>query len=89
MKREALNTAESTINNDILFPLVDEMLKMRKDGAEKVNKMFGTDISVELNSSWSDNKKEEEKAIEEEDPEESESQDDKTENPEEEPEEKE
>lgn len=89
MKREALNTAESSINNDILFPLVDEMLKMRKDGAEKVNKMFGTDISVELNSSWSDNKKEEEKAIEEEDPEESESQDDKTENPEEEPEEKE
>lgn len=63
MKREALNTAESTINEDILFPLVDEMLKMRKDGAEKVNEMFGTDISVELASSWEDNKLEEEQAV--------------------------
>lgn len=68
MKREALNTAESTINNDILFPLVDEMLKMRKHGAEKVNEMFETDISVELNSSWSDNKEEEKQVLD--DPEE-------------------
>lgn len=66
MKREALNSAESSINNDILFPLVDEMLKMRKIGADKVNEMFGTDISVELNSSWQDNKKEEMVMIEQE-----------------------
>lgn len=72
MKREALNTAESTINNDILFPLVDEMLKMRKKGADAVNEMFGTDISVELYSSWEDNKKEESVMINEDMPEESE-----------------
>lgn len=63
MKREALNSAESSINDDILFPLVDIMLKFRKEGAEAVNKMFGTHISVELNSSWRDNKREEEAEI--------------------------
>lgn len=59
MKREALNSAESTINDDILFPLVDQMLKERQEGAKKVNDMFGTDISVNLASSWEDNKEEE------------------------------
>lgn len=64
MKREALNSAESSINDDILFPLVDEMLKQRQAGAERINKMFGTSISVELSSSWEDNQKEEEAEIE-------------------------
>lgn len=64
MKREALNSAESSINDDILFPLVDEMLRQREEGAEKINAMFGTNISVALASSWSDNKKEEEAEIE-------------------------
>lgn len=63
MKREALNSAESSINDDILFPLVDEMLRARKEGAEKINSMYGTDISVELASSWKDNKEEEEAEI--------------------------
>lgn len=64
MKREALNSAESSINDDILFPLVDEMLRQRQEGAKKINSMFGTNISVSLASSWSDNKKEEEAEIE-------------------------
>ena len=64
MKREALNSAESTINNDILFPLIDEMLKQRQMACEQINALFGTDISVELNSSWEDNKKEEQAEIE-------------------------
>lgn len=63
MKREALNSAESSINDDILFPLVDELLKARQEGAAAINAMFGTDISVELASSWSDNKAEEEAEI--------------------------
>lgn len=69
MKREALNSAESSINDDILFPLVDEMLRERQDGARKINEMFGTDISVELASSWMDNKKEETAEIKAIDPE--------------------
>jgi hypothetical protein len=52
MKREAINEAEGSMNEDSLAPLVDNMLRERKEGVERVNKMFGTNISVELNSSW-------------------------------------
>lgn len=55
MKRESLNSSESQLNNDALLPLIDDMLNCRKLFAEKVNNMFGTDISVEFNSSWEDN----------------------------------
>lgn len=58
MKRESLNSAESALNNDILLPLVDDMLEHRKEGAEKVNAMFGTNITVEFASSWEDNEQE-------------------------------
>lgn len=58
MKREALNSSETVIDNDILLPLIDDMLKCRKAGAEKVNAMYGTDIRVELASSWEDNQEE-------------------------------
>lgn len=58
MKRESLNSAESQLNNDALLPLVDDMLAMRKIGAEKVNAMFGTSITVSLASSWEDNQEE-------------------------------
>lgn len=52
MKREAINSNESQLNDDMLFPTVDDMLEHRKEGVEKVNEMYGTSISVELNSSW-------------------------------------
>lgn len=58
MKREALNSAESAINNDILLPLVDNMLECRREALDKVNNMFGTEITVKLSSSWEDNEKE-------------------------------
>ena len=58
MKREALNSSETVIDNDILLPLIDDMLKCRKAGAEKVNAMYDTDIRVELASSWEDNQEE-------------------------------
>lgn len=58
MKRESLNTSESQMNNDALLPLVDNMLKCRQLAIEKVNKMFGTEISVSLASSWEDNEQE-------------------------------
>ena len=58
MKRESLNSSESQMNNDALLPLVDDMFKCRKLAVEKVNEMFGTEISVELSSSWEDNKQE-------------------------------
>lgn len=52
MKREAINSNESQLNDDMLFPTVDDMLELRKEGIEKVNEMYGTNITVELNSSW-------------------------------------
>ena len=56
MKRESINSGESQLNNDALYPLIDDMLNSRKQAVDKVNKMFNTDISVELSSSWKDNK---------------------------------
>lgn len=52
MKRESINESESSMNEDALEPLVDNMLRERKEGVERVNAMFGTNISVDLNSSW-------------------------------------
>lgn len=58
MKREALGAGESGLNADILFPLVDDMLANRQECLDEVNKMFGTNITVEFNSTWFDNKRE-------------------------------
>ena len=63
MKREAINSAESTLNEDILYPAVDVMLQCRKKAVEKINKMFGTNITVELNSVWKQNKIQEDLAL--------------------------
>ena len=63
MKREALNSAESTLNDDILHPTIDVMLQCRKKAVEKINKMFGTNITVELNSVWEQNKIKEDIAL--------------------------
>lgn len=52
MKRESLTTTEAQMNFDALIPLVDDMLESRRETLEKVNKMFGLNISVELSSSW-------------------------------------
>lgn len=64
MKRESINSNESQLNDDMLHPLIDEMLKCRKEALEKVNDMFGTSISVELASAWKDNETENELAME-------------------------
>ena len=52
MKRESLNGEEVGLNEESLKPLVDNMLSHRQKGVEMVNKMFGTNISVEYKSSW-------------------------------------
>ena len=52
MKRERLTKGEVEANTGNLYPLVDNMLDTRRMFIDKVNKMFGTDIAVEFNSSW-------------------------------------
>jgi hypothetical protein len=58
MKREAINSNESQLNDDALHPFIDTMLECRKEAAEQMNKMFGTNITVEFNSAWEENEKE-------------------------------
>ena len=64
MKRESINSNESQLNDDMLHPLIDDMLKMRREALEQVNEMFGTNITVEFDSAWKDNEIENEVAIE-------------------------
>ena len=52
MKRESINDSEAGMNEESLKPFVDDMLQNRKDALEKVNKQFGTNITVEFSSSW-------------------------------------
>lgn len=58
MKRETITSNENILNVDGLLPLVDDMLECRQEDVEKINKMFGTKITVELNSSWKKIRKE-------------------------------
>lgn len=64
MKRESINSNESQLNDDMLHPLIDDMLARRKEALEEVNKMFGTNITVEFNGAWLTNEKEEELTLE-------------------------
>ena len=58
MKRETITANENILNVDGLLPLCDDMLKCRKLGAEQVNKMFGTNWTVEFSSAWKKLRKE-------------------------------
>lgn len=52
MKREYLNQAETSYNLDSSVPTIDEMENMRKDFVERINKKYGTNITVERDSAW-------------------------------------
>lgn len=56
MKREAIGKGESTLDEDALLPLCDNMLITRREDLAKVNEMFGTSIEVEFSSSWLENR---------------------------------
>lgn len=64
MKRESINEAEAALNEDILRPTIDTMLECRQIGVDKINRMYGTNISVELNGVWETNRKQDDLAIE-------------------------
>ena len=51
-KKAQVTEEEIEVNNQLLVISVDDMLKARKEGLEKVNKMFGTKISVKLNPKY-------------------------------------
>lgn len=55
MKREALSGDEIAMNDDALMPLIDNMLKMRREFVGEINNMFGTNIEVDYGSTWHSN----------------------------------
>lgn len=55
MKREAIGKGESTLDQDALLPLCENMLKCRREDLAKVNSMYGTEITVDFSSSWKEN----------------------------------
>lgn len=63
MKREAINEAEATLNEEILFPTIDMLLECRRNALEKVNAMYGTNITVDFDSIWKRNMEQEELSL--------------------------
>ena len=64
MKRESISKAEGDLRDDIIQPLINNMLKERQEAAELINKMFGTEITVELDGPWKRNEEERELEVE-------------------------
>lgn len=60
MKREAIGRNESAMDRDTLVPLCEEMLRCRQEDVSRLNEMYGTDISVDFDSAWLQNMKENE-----------------------------
>ena len=60
MKREAIGRNESAMDRDTLVPLCEEMLRCRQEDVSRLNDMYGTNISVDFDSAWLQNVKENE-----------------------------
>ena len=54
MKRERLIKPEVEMNTSSIYPLVDNMLECRQKAVDKINKKYGTSITVEFASSWAE-----------------------------------
>ena len=52
MKRERISNSEVDQNSPALIPLIQDMLNNRKECIDDVNKLFGLNITVELDSIW-------------------------------------
>lgn len=60
MKREAIGRNESAMDRDTLVPLCEEMLRCRQEDVSRLNEMYGTEISVDFDSAWLQNVRENE-----------------------------
>lgn len=53
MKRENIGKSEATLmNEDVILPLIDQMLEMRQKFCIEANKLFNLNMSVDLSSAW-------------------------------------
>lgn len=62
-KREYIGQQESALNDDFLLPLVDDMIKSRKEAIDRINEKYGTSISIDYASAWAVTHAENEKQI--------------------------
>ena len=72
MKRESLNSSETDVNEPSLKPLVYDMLENRRNFCERVNALYGLNISVDLSNAWNSIDEPEEETEESEETEETE-----------------
>ena len=63
MKREAIGKGESTLDQDAIIPLADNMLLCRQEDMKRVNELYGTDITVSFSSAWLENQIETESTL--------------------------
>ena len=52
MKRERLNTQEVSVNQNVAYPLISNMLLNRQKFVYKLNELFGLDITVDYSDLW-------------------------------------
>lgn len=55
MKRESIAKSESSLNEDSMLPLCQNMLMCRQEDVKVINEMFGLDIKVSFDSAWLQN----------------------------------
>lgn len=63
-KREAIGSNESALNEDYLNTLIYDMLKTQREAFEEINKMYGLEMTIELDGAWENNAREEEALLE-------------------------
>lgn len=49
LKREQLNSSEIDVNREVLRLNIEDMLKCRENGVERINELYGLDLRVHLN----------------------------------------
>ena len=64
MKRESISKAEGDLGDDVIQPLINNMLECRQKACDEINEMFGTNITVELAGPWKRNEDERDLIIE-------------------------
>ena len=55
MKRESIAKSESSLNEDSMLPLCQNMLMCRQEDVKVINEMFGLNIKVSFDSAWLQN----------------------------------